>query len=140
MEILIHWVWLSNWQILLPLKINKFVAPVISSVSLGVASHVMRLKIGCMWGMNAWNKLIFCVLIQIQKNYWVGIVQSGCGQFGHGTLKLAVSQNLTDGMNWFFACWCKFRKAKSWFNHFWVGLVKNGSGFEVYETLKSAVS
>ena len=25
-----------------------------------------------------------------------------------------------------FSCWCKFRKAKSWFNDFWVGVFKNG--------------
>ena len=29
---------------------------------------------------------------------------------------------------WFFACWYKFRKTKSWFNDFWVGLVKDGRG------------
>ena len=44
-----------------------------------------------------------------------------CYQSGHRTLKLTVSQEQTDGMNWFFTCWCKFRKAKSDFNDFWVG-------------------
>ena len=53
--------------------------------------------------------------------------------------KLAVSQEGIDGMNWFFAWWCKFRNAKSYFNDFWVGLAKIGCGHLVYyETLKSA--
>ena len=26
----------------------------------------------------------------------------------------------------FFTCWCKFKKAKSYFNDFWVGVIKNG--------------
>ena len=43
------------------------------------------------------------------------------------------------GMNWFFACWYKFRKAKSWFDDFWVGKVKNGHGLLVHETFKSTV-
>ena len=43
-------------------------------------------------------------------------------------------------MNWFFACWCKFRKAKSFFNDLRVGAVKNGLGHSVNETLKSVVS
>ena len=46
------------------------------------------------------------------------MARNGCGQSGHGTLKLAVSQEQIDGMNWFFAWWCKFRKAKSYFNDF----------------------
>ena len=43
---------------------------------------------------------------------------------GHRTQKLTLSQKWTDEINWFFACWYKFKKAKSWFNDFWVGLVK----------------
>ena len=61
-------------------------------------------------------------------------IKNGCGQSGHGTLKLAVFSML-----FFFACCCKFRKGKSWFNDFWVGLVKDGIGLLVHETLKSAV-
>ena len=66
------------------------------------------------------------------------MARNGYGQSGHGTLKLAVSQEWIDGMNWFFACWCKFRKAKSSFNDFWVDVVKIGCGHLVHETLKSA--
>ena len=65
------------------------------------------------------------------------MARNGCGQSGHRTLKLAVSQEWIDGMNWFFACWCKFKKAKSYFNDFWVGQVKNGCCHLVHETLKS---
>ena len=64
------------------------------------------------------------------------MVRNGCGQSGNGTLNLAVLQEWLDGMNWFFACWCKFRKAKSYFNDFWVGLVKNGWSHLIHETLK----
>ena len=68
------------------------------------------------------------------------MVKNGCAQSGRGTLKFTVSQIWADGINWFFACWYKFRKAKSWFIDFWVGMVKNGDGLLVHETLKSAVS
>ena len=56
------------------------------------------------------------------------MVRNGCGQSGHETLKLTVSQERIDGMNEFFACWCYFTKAKSYFTVFWVGLVKSGHG------------
>ena len=51
-----------------------------------------------------------------------------------------VSQEWIDGMNWHFACWCKFRKTKIYFNDFWVGVVKNCHGYIVCEALKSVVS
>ena len=66
------------------------------------------------------------------------MIRDGCGQPGHRTLKLTVSQEWVDGMNWFFASWCKFRKAKSNFNDFWVDMVKIGHGHLVHETLKSS--
>ena len=68
--------------------------------------------------INQWNRLLFCMLIQIHKlkvdlkMFWVGMVKNGCGQSGHRTLKLTVSQEWIDGLNWFFACWCKFKKLK----------------------------
>ena len=46
------------------------------------------------------------------------MVRDGCCQPGYRTLKLAVSQEWVDGMDLFFACWWKFRKAKSNFNDF----------------------
>ena len=68
----------------------------------------------------------------------VGVVRNGCGQSDHRTLKLTVSQEWVDGRNWFFACWCKFRKAKSNLNDFWVNVIRIGHGHLVHETLKSA--
>ena len=50
----------------------------------------------------------FCKLM---KKVWLDIVKNGDGKSGHGSLKLALSQEWIDRMNWFFACWHKFRKA-----------------------------
>ena len=72
------------------------------------------------------------------KNIWMGVARNECGQSGHRTLKLAVSQEWIDAMNWFFAWWCKFWKVKSCFNDFWVGLVKNGHVHLGHDSLKSA--
>ena len=47
-------------------------------------------------------------------------------------------QEWMDEMNWFFACWCKFRKAKIYFTDFWLSLVQNWCSHFVHETLKSA--
>ena len=59
-----------------------------------------------------------------QKVFWVGFIKNGFGQSCHGTLKLNVSQEWIDGMNYFFACWCTFRKLFQWFfggcGHKWV--------------------
>ena len=54
--------------------------------------------------------------------------------------KLTVSQERIDETKCFFACWCKSRKAKSYFNEFWVGMVRNGHGYLIHEALKSVVS
>ena len=67
------------------------------------------------------------------------MVKNGFGLSGLGTLKSAVSPDWIDKMSWFFACWYKFRKAKSYFNNYWVGMVKNGWGLIVHGTLKSGV-
>ena len=78
---------------------------------------------------NQWISLILRMLIQISvnqkliKNFWMGIARNRCGQSGHRTLKVAVSQEWIDGVDWFFAWWCKFRKAKKYFSDFWVNLV-----------------
>ena len=69
------------------------------------------------------------------------MVKNGCAQSGHGTLKLTVSQEWVDWMNWLFTCRCKFRKAKSYCTDFWVGMVKNGVAiYLIHGTLKFAVS
>ena len=41
---------------------------------------------------------------------------------------------------WFYACWCKFKKTKSWSNMFWFGMVKNGFGQFAHDTLKLTAS
>ena len=56
----------------------------------------------------------------------VGVVKNACGQSGDGTLKLTLSEEWTNGINWFFACWCRFITVKSWSKFYWVGMVKNG--------------
>ena len=61
--------------------------------------------------------LIFCMLLQIH-------VKVDPKNFGWACSEMAVSQEKIDEMNWFFACWCKFRKLKSYFNDFLVAMVK----------------
>ena len=92
---------------------------------------------------NQLNSLIFYMVTKNSLKSWskpfgVGTVRDGWDQPGHRTLKLTVSQELVDGMNWFFACWWKFRKVKSNFNYFWVNVVKIGRGHVVHEDLKCA--
>ena len=69
-----------------------------------------------------------------------GMVKNGCGQSCDGILKLTVSEEWIDGIDWYFACWYSFTKIKSWSKIFWVGLVKNGCGQSGHGTLKLAVS
>ena len=63
------------------------------------------------------------------------MVKNGYGHSGQRTLKLAVSQEWIDGINWLFGCFYKFRKAKSCCNDFWVDVVKDGCGFLVHGAL-----
>ena len=74
------------------------------------------------------------------KNFLCGHGQKWVWPVWSPDSTLTVYQKLTDGINWFFACWYKSRKAKIWFNDFWMGMVKNGHDLLVQETLKSAVS
>ena len=71
----------------------------------------------------------------IWKVLGVGMVKNGCGQSSNGTLKLTVSEEWTDGINWFFACWYRFTKIKSWSKIFWVGIVENRYGQPGQRTL-----
>ena len=118
---------------------------------------------------NWWNSLIFSMLIwpiwlleskielangiNLFFAYWYnfmkiivkvlgfGMVKNGFGQSCYGTLKLTVSEEWTDGINWFFCMLIhRFTKIKSWSKFFWVGIVKNGCGQSGHETLKLAVS
>ena len=62
----------------------------------------------------------------------MGVVKNECGHSGRKTLKLAVLHEGINGINWYFACWYRFRKAKS---H-----LLNGQGLLGHWTLKSALS
>ena len=68
------------------------------------------------------------------------VVKTRHGLLGPGTLKSAVSQEWINEMSQFFACWYKFRKAKSYVNNYWVGNVKKGPGLIDLGTLKLGVS
>ena len=68
------------------------------------------------------------------------VVQNRRGVLGLGTLNSAVSQELIYEMRWFFVCWYKFKKAKSYFNSYWVGMVRNARDFLDRGTLKSGIS
>ena len=46
--------------------------------------------------------------------------KNGHGQYSDRTLKLTLSEERTDGINWFFARWYGFTKTKSWSKAFWL--------------------
>ena len=68
------------------------------------------------------------------------VMKNGHGLLGLGTLKSAVLQEWINELGWFFACWYKFMKAKSYFNNYWVGMVKNGPVLKGRGTLKPGIS
>ena len=70
------------------------------------------------------------------KRFWWGIFKNECSQSGLWTLKLTVSEEWTDGINWLFACWYVITKVKSWSKFFWMGMVKNGCGLSRHVTQK----
>ena len=73
------------------------------------------------------------------KNIAVGWSKKRCVHSDSRTLKLAVSLERIYGINWFFECWYKFRKAKSYCNNHWVGMVKNGHSLLTHGTPKFPV-
>ena len=89
----------------------------------------------CFFKVNWWNNLIFSMLIQIHLH----CQKNGYGQSGLWTLKFTVSQEWTDGINWFFACWYKFMQIKRWLKILEVSLIKNGCGQSYERTLKLTV-
>ena len=57
---------------------------------------------------KAWCFAYWCRFIEIKiwlKHFGVGMVKNGCGHSGLRTLKLAVSQEEINGVNWFLLCW-----------------------------------
>ena len=63
----------------------------------------------------------------------------GCEHSGHRTLKLAVSQEVINGINKSFAWWYKFRKAKSYCDNYWVCLIENELGLFIHGNRNSSV-
>ena len=72
------------------------------------------------------------MLIRIHGNQKLIERFGGGGHSNYRIIKLALSQQI----DWYFACWYKFRKAKNYFNNFWVVLVKNKCGLLGHVTLK----
>ena len=68
------------------------------------------------------------------------MVKNECSQSGRWTLKLTVSEEWADGINWFFACWYKFMQIKRCLKIFGVDMVKNRCGQSGDGTLKWTVS
>ena len=68
------------------------------------------------------------------------VIKNGCGLLGLRTLKSTQSQEWISELVWFFACWYKFMKAKSYINNYWVGVVKNGWGPKDHGTVKPGLS
>ena len=66
----------------------------------------------------------------------MGMIRDGCGQPGYSKIDCILRMSKWNEV--FFACWCKFRKAKTNFNDLWVDMVKIGYGNLVQETVKSA--
>ena len=67
------------------------------------------------------------------------MIKNGCGQSGHGTLKLTMS-NMNGWNKLIFCMLVEIQESLKLINYFWVGMVRNGCGLLVHETLKSAVS
>ena len=51
------------------------------------------------------------------------------------TLVTRWMDEIMDELSWFFACWCKFRKVKNYFNNFWAVVAKNVHGTLISELL-----
>ena len=70
------------------------------------------------------------------------VVKNGCGHSVHGTLKLAISQEEINRVNWFVGLLIRIQvKAESYFNKFWMVVFKRGCGLlGLVESLKSSVS
>ena len=70
---------------------------------------------------------------------WKKLLYSICS-FLRYMLKLIVSQERTDGINWSFASWYKFTQIKRWLKIFGVSMVKNECGQSGDRTLKLSIS
>ena len=68
------------------------------------------------------------------------MVKIGYSQYSLWTLKLTVSQEWMDGINWFFAYWYKFMQIEIQLKIFEFVAIKNGCGHPGDGTLKLIVS
>ena len=73
--------------------------------------------------------------------FWVSMVRNGCGQFGHGTLKLTVSKPRMNGWNELIFCML-VQIQVSWklFQWFFGDHVQKMGVDLVHETLKFALN
>ena len=71
-------------------------------------------------------------------NFLVGCGQKWVWSLWSQDTNITASQE-ESGINKFFACCYKFKKAKSYLNNFWVGLVKNSCGYFGHGTLQLTV-
>ena len=74
------------------------------------------------------------------KIFGVSMVKNGCGQSLDRALKLTVSEEWTDGIKWFFACWHIHKNWKLNKKLFWVGMVKSEYVHFDHGTLKLILS
>ena len=74
------------------------------------------------------------------KSFGLGMVKNWCDQSGLWTLKLTLSQDWNDGINWFFTCWYNFTQIKRWLKIFVLSIGKNGCGQSGDGTPKLTVS
>ena len=93
---------------------------------------------------NKPEELCFCMPVQLHrkclKMLGVGMIKNGyCWSCGR-TLKLSVSEEWTNGINWFFACWYRLTKIKRWSKKYGLGMVKNGCDQSDQRTLKLSLS
>ena len=99
-------------------------------------SHIWEKS--CSWDIsqNALSRSNFRTKWTISWANWWNRLILACwyGQSGLWTLKWTLSQELTGGINLFFACWCNFMQIK--LKVLGVGMVKNGCGQSYDGTLK----
>ena len=62
--------------------------------------------------------------------------QNTLGESDCSTFNSSVSLEQNDERDWFFACWYKFMRIKSWLKNVAMGMVKNECDFSGHRTLK----
>ena len=78
-------------------------------------------KINYISRINGWNSRIFYKHAETNSQK----LKVNENVSSEKSVQLIWSQEWTDGINWFFACWYIFRKSKNCFNYFGVTEAKN---------------